>query len=518
MRAIARPRAPAYEVDVDGRQDIIVSTGDTATVVDDLLRSLKPKIGIYQRGGMLVHVVERAELGAEAYGEAGLVIRPLTAAGLREILERHFCFVRVNKDGIAKMCSVPKEVLAALLERHEWRGVPVLVGVSDVPVLRDDGTIAEGPGYDAESGMLLVGDDTYLDARANELTYGQAIADLLEVVEDFPFREPCDRSAWAALVLTLVCRAAINGPVPLFLVESNVRGSGKSRLVDAASIIATGRPASRATQPADEAEAGKLYTSILMGGDPLLLLDNVSGPLGGAKLDALLTGERWSDRALGGNTMVDLPIRVVVCATSNNPTLVGDLVRRVLPIRLASDLERPEDREDFRHHPLLPWVREQRHRLVSAALIIASGLWTESAKCLSWGSFEAWAAMVPRWLIALDLPNPMDARVTLEDNDPTLRALEVVYATWGDLETACGSASGISIGSALAKLYQDRPDAAFDDLREALEALAPGVGHVKVNSRALAHAFRKTKDRVIGGRRLRDLGKGHGGLVKWGVR
>ena len=70
----------------------------------------------------------------------------------------------------------------------------------------------------------------------------RAAAELLEVVKDFPFYD-ADRSAWLALVLSLIGRSAIAGCVPLFGITANCRGSGKSLLADAASLIAYGRHA-----------------------------------------------------------------------------------------------------------------------------------------------------------------------------------------------------------------------------------------------------------------------------------
>ena len=69
-------------------------------------------------------------------------------------------------------------------------------------------------------------------------------------------------------------------------------------------------------------------------------------PLGGASLDALLTGDRWKDRELGGSRTVDLPARVVWAATGNNLRYRSDIARRVLLVRLDSQLELP--RRTFR--------------------------------------------------------------------------------------------------------------------------------------------------------------------------
>jgi hypothetical protein len=57
----------------------------------------------------------------------------------------------------------------------------------------------------------------------------------------------------------------------------------------------------------------------------------------------------------------------------------------------------------------------------------------------------------------------------------------------------------------------------FDELREALEILAPGKNGKPVDARTLAHAFRRSRNRVLGGVRLVDLSK-EGKVLRWGVR
>ena len=83
-----------------------------------------------------------------------------------------------------------------------------------------------------------------------------------------------------------------------------------------------------------------------------VLLDNITKPLGSGPLDAALTSEHWTDRALGRNENVRAPLVTVWYATGNNVQLVGDTHRRVCRVRLHSPLERPEERGDFRHGEL----------------------------------------------------------------------------------------------------------------------------------------------------------------------
>jgi hypothetical protein len=105
-------------------------------------------------------------------------------------------------------------------------------------------------------------------------------------------------------------------------------------------------------------------------GDPLILIDNVTRPLGSGALDAALTAGSIKDRQLGTHQTLEAPMQAVFFATGNNMTYESDTARRVVPIALDPQMERPEERTGFQHSPLLPWVTEQRPPLVAAALTI----------------------------------------------------------------------------------------------------------------------------------------------------
>ena len=84
------------------------------------------------------------------------------------------------------------------------------------------------------------------------------------------------QSAVLAGVLTLATRHAIDGCTPLFAVRSNTRASGKGLLVDAISIISTGRTAPHWPQVLDEDEDRKRLLTIALSGDPCCHIDNVT--------------------------------------------------------------------------------------------------------------------------------------------------------------------------------------------------------------------------------------------------
>jgi len=76
---------------------------------------------------------------------------------------------------------------------------------------------------------------------------------VLALLADFPFAAPREvsESAWLAAALTIVARSAIDGPVPLTLIDAREKGSGKTllqlrgssaaRSVSAAPLLGGGR-------------------------------------------------------------------------------------------------------------------------------------------------------------------------------------------------------------------------------------------------------------------------------------
>ncbi len=151
-------------------------------------------------------------------------------------------------------------------------------------------------------------------------------------------------------------------PGTLHSVTANARGSGRSRLTDAASLIACGRTAARKTYSRDDEEMRKVITAVAREAIPRVAMDNIDTPLDGAARDGALTGTTGSDRILGSSrTTGERSLQTFWNATGNNLRFAGDAARRVLPIRLETPLENPENRSEteFEHPDLVGWVAEK---------------------------------------------------------------------------------------------------------------------------------------------------------------
>jgi hypothetical protein len=413
----------------DARKLIRV-TADESRVVGEAGEALTHHLAIYQRGGMLVRVVDDAPPAAKertwlSRDLCAPRIEPLPKAWIEVRLTEVANFVRLDgkakdEDGKPKLVPIipPNWVVESLASSSELQGIRHLVSIIETPQMRPDGTLVERPGYDRATGLVYRPLDRIPPIKERP-SIDDAVAardELLEVAADFPFESAAHRGAWLSMILTGMARAAIDGATPLFLIDANVRGAGKTLLAQATSIITTGRQSPVMLWPEDEEERRKAITALAIAGDNIVLLDNVEGVLGGAALNAALTSTTWTDRILGlSKTTGRLPLTTCWVATANNCELGRDTTRRTIHVRITSPLEHPEDRIGFKHPNLKRWVQEHRPRLVATALTILRAYEVAGRpdmKLPPMADYIGWQRIrsVVAWL---GLPDPLDTQRVL---------------------------------------------------------------------------------------------------------
>jgi hypothetical protein len=365
-----------------GRPEIAITTEEHE--VNAAAAALTRDPFLYQRGGQLVRVVRDDSPAAKGIRRPHAPrIELLPQQLLRERLTLVALWVTLKekreRSGEVKVEKEPAHPpawsVAAVHARADWPGVRHLEAVVDYPVLRPDGTILDRPGYDPDTGLLLeaAAPIPTIPEFPSNAQVAAARDQLLEVVADFPFERDVHRAAWLAALLTPLGRFAFVGPAPLFLVDANVRAAGKGLLLDTISHIVTGERFTIATYTDDENELRKRILALALGGDRLVLFDNLTGQFGNGVLDAALTGTTFKDRLLGFNRMDEAPLSMTWYGTGNNVAIAADTARRVCHMRLESAHERPEERHEFRHPDLLAWVGQNRAALLAAALTILRG-------------------------------------------------------------------------------------------------------------------------------------------------
>lgn len=480
-------------------------TTDKEFVVNQALDALTGHPNLYQRKGALVQIVydSQTENGRRIGRLAGAPrIRTVPQPWLLEKMQSSASWVKAKRDKLVD-ADVPTWAAEFAIAREGWTQFDHLVGVSEVPILRADGTIVEAPGFDASTGMMYAPNADY-PAVPQCPTRAQALASLgriLDLVVDFPFATPAHKSAWLAALLTPFTRSAFHGPAPFFLIDANNKGTGKGKLADIIAKIYSGRDFARCPQTDDPEEERKRITTMAIEGDNMVLFDDITR-LGGKALDAALTATSWKERVLGSSVSSgELPLMINWYGTGNNVTIREDISRRVLHIRLDTHLERPEERTGFHHADLMGYVDAHRAELAADCLTILRAFVVDgrpAQQLAPWGSFERWSDLVRGCVVWLGLDDPGEVRQGLrEASDSTTEAMGAFLRGWqmtaGMLEMSA---------SDMAAKLRDADSRAYQDFRNAIEELRPKRGGAEPSAAELGAILRKVRGRTIGGRRI----------------
>jgi len=519
----------------------------------EAITALKRDPNIYKRETKLVFIArvsrEQSDESEPVMGDDGEIHRQLVEGSpqicemetptLRERLSAVATFKRWNNRAQAYIPIVPTdEIVGAVKKRSDWPGIRPLIGVVETPILRADGRIVQEEGYDPITRYVYMPSEkfpTVTDDKATQENARWALRFLSECFCDFPYVNEAHRSVPIAAILTLIARPAILGSVPAVLFDASTRGSGKTLQTDAIATVATGRGAPRMNYTSDEVELEKILAGYALRGSSFICLDNIPAmrPFGGGPMDRVITVRDDVElRILGSHKVVTLQWRAMIMATGNNISFYGDTSRRVLMARLEPTEEKPEQRTKFKHDDLLGWIRNQRPRLVSAALLIIRAYFRAGRPdmgCARWGSFEEWGKLIPHAIVFAGGADPMLARPEMEEEvDDQLRSIRVIMAGMqrmvGDEEFRLSSVIDLLFRS------QRTPDPknggflpdGLEDIRDAIETLV-GKRGMKFEGRMqvpdpveLGRRMASFKGRVIGNMRIITK-TGGGGVMKWRI-
>jgi hypothetical protein len=517
---------PTYYADGKAPRSVIrYVAGQLPQIITEAEQVLiQARCGLYQRGSFLVRpgVVK---VDVDLRGIATLRIIEMQEMALVELLTQHMDWEKFDarsEDWVR--IDAPNKVAKAYQQRTgRWR-LPVLTGLLDSPTLRADGSILDQPGYDAATGLLYDPRGSHyppIPGRPTKATAQDALKILDELLGSFPFVNEASRSVAISVILTACIRRSLQ-TAPLHGFTAPAAGTGKSMLVDLASLIATGREASVIAQGKTEEELEKRLGALLMAGDLIIAIDNCSHPVDSEFLCSMLTQAKVRPRILGRSEVPELPANALITATGNNLILVGDLTRRAILCNLDAQMERPELRE-FTSDPLT-MARANRGRYLVAALTIlrAYDLAGRPGTPPALGSFTEWSGWIRGALLWLDLADPVTTMEALREQDPRLEAASAVLTQWWAV--LAGAAVGVREVTDAANLTKttgsmglpgySRPDFQHPDFREAL-LLVSGEGGA-INNRRLGKWLAAFQDRIIGGLRLRQLPR-RGGVARWVV-
>ncbi len=494
------------------RRTVQVVPGELPAAVDQAEAALYEQCpDIFQRGNTIVRPVRA--LVEVANGDHAEGIR-LSRVNKHHLAERLTAAANWEKyDGRAGdfvPADCPMNVAETYLARDgSWR-LRRLSAVIEAPTLRPDGSVLAGEGYDAATGLLVVGDQSKFPTVPDSPTHEDArdaLDRLKALISNFPFvggDRVADANSNRSVALSAILTACIRRSLPtapMHCFSAPTAGSGKSTLVDVASIIATGRRAPVMSQGRNEEEQEKRLASALLAGDAVVSIDNATQPIDGDLLCQTLTQPAVRLRVLGASELRTMPTSAFFCATGNALLIRGDMTRRALLCSLDPQCERPELRV-FTCNPM-QLAHERRAEYLCDALTILRAFHVAGrpapAGINPLGSFEAWSAWVRNSLIWLGEEDPVRTMEEARKGDPKLEAIMALMAQW---DAVIGRRDAtvrevINIATEQDSGYTSaRASFRHEDFREALLTVA-GQGGV-INSRSLGKWLAAHKERIVG--------------------
>jgi hypothetical protein len=466
---------------------------------------------IYQQSGRLVCPVrEPTPDGGATYG-----LVTLDADDVLLRLHERFRFVKLKpvKGGVERMpTDIPQALPRLMLARRGRWTYRYLRGVVSVPVIRPDGSIAIEEGYDPATGLLLTNlpEGLSIPERPTQADAVQALRVLAELLREFPFESETDAAAALSALLSAVLRPSL-GPVPLHLFTAPVAGSGKTYLFEVAGALATGmRPPVLAAAGLNSEELDKRLAAALLAGRTIVCIDNIEGTLHSSLLcQAVAAAGRIEVRRLGSYDSPQVESVAAYFATGNNVNVGGDLLRRVIPVRLDPRCERPELRT-FDFDPLRA-VLEDRGRYLAACFTIAlayqaAGMPDKLPPLASFGRWNDLVRSALYWLTRHDCAAGMEA---LRHEDPALEAAGALLQAWHE-----------TLGSEpvpIKALFEAAGQPGHEALRDALLAVCGKNG--QLDGKRLGYWLRTWKNRIVSHLLLEPAGEdAHAKARCWRVR
>lgn len=504
--------------DRDGRPTIDCSPGRRDHVVDVCMAIFAAHPAVYVRAGRLVRVIRADKLAKQdrlRTDAERLLIAPCVGDWIATELVRRVAFQRYDRRARAMVdCNPPPWVASAMLADGEFDGVRPLHGITSAPVLRPDGSVWSTPGYDEVTGMLLAarGELPRIPEAPTRVDALEAVARLRALLAGYQWADEYSESVALSLILTKLARHLMP-TCPLHLITSPTAGSGKTYIVQAASIVADGVNPSMSTWPGEEDEMRKVISAALLAGESFICFDNISNgrTLRSAALDRTLTASIVGDRLLGSMDHLTLVNGAVWVATGNNVTPCADMVRRVIVARIDPRTERPWERR-FDWTPE-QYAREHRAELLAAALtILVAHLRTNPAPLApALQSFDDWSRVVRDALLWLDLPDPVRSQDQIANEDPDAESLAEVLSALGE-SLRCQSFTADEVVSAI-RAASMAPEGCAT--RRLADAINPYLHGKPATAHRVGLVLRSIRDRVIGGKALRGRLDKHAGAVRW---
>lgn len=371
--------------------------------------------------------------GILRHAEGSVRLAEMNVELLRYLLAEADCTfaIKTKKDGSTRLVSTdPKKVWAetikanadGLEERTPWRRLDL---ITSVPLLLEDGRLLEEPGYHAELRAYYQPRERFpaIPAEPTQEQAIEALNKLSDLYDEFPWANDASYSAVLSAMLSVLVRHLVP-TVPLLGITAPLPGSGKSKVADTISIVATGKPATRLGYLSTE-EFDKHLPVPIAEGCAVVNIDNVDHRIicSDQLSQALDAPGEVSFRILGRTKNLKIVNRTVFTATGNQLAISG-LTRKAILCKLQPEVPHPELVE----HSFDPVKRALQHHADYAAACLTALRYYLQKECLqpkglgAAGSFEAWSRIVRGCLVHLGWADPWATQAMLRNEDPIAQA------------------------------------------------------------------------------------------------
>ncbi|MGE3748675.1 MAG: hypothetical protein AB7I98_03820 [Verrucomicrobiales bacterium] len=285
-------------------------------------------------------------------------------------------------------------------------------------------------GFDAESGTWTCQSEDFPE----DMPPIEAVAFLMALLKHFPFSDKDRMAALIAGMLTVFCAGMFRGRPPMFLVNANLPGSGKSRLGQLILDIVFGSAGKSGYRYDRVDEVRKELDAKAQNFAGYVFFDDLpKGKVQSEDLNRWLTAKTWECRVMGSKEMFSGPLQAITVMTGNQITLDDGIDRRTIIIDLYPRLRvgkrpLPEDaipiNDDFFEDAAM------RSKILASLWSLVRhwddsdrpGLAEFNEKPLE--SFEGWSRIVPPMVLHAGWGNPLVKFEAADTGDRETRDFE----------------------------------------------------------------------------------------------
>jgi putative DNA primase/helicase len=495
------------------KNTLILKNGNLPEEVEYCQAVLRDNEIIFERGNALYRIIKVKESKSKdkkvSRDEDSYIIELVNPAWLKLELSKNIKFVKIkmtHQGPISEPANCSFDIVNSICANNGAWDMPYLAGIQNAPVITPEGKIyGRKAGFDHDTELFFTRDFKLpIPEMPTKEEIEQARAVIHEIIREYRFESDIDYSVAFAAILSSVVRRMIP-TCPFFAIDSTKAGSGKTKLADCISIIASGNsPATLNVPPFDDKESEKRYDSILLNGDPVILIDNVENAIKSDRLCTIATQTQVTARILGQSKVVTVPSNSLWLLTGNNIQFRGDITRRVLKSRINQGVENPDELY-FDKDPV-QYTSNHRDEIIQSIIIILKAFLNSDDKpaVKPMGSFEVWSNFIRRAVIWMGLADPcLSKQIIQADDDEKNKIsglLEILYDVFQDKEF----------------IVKDMIRTTDEDLKSILEADFQVKG--EISSRKIGNFLSKNNGRIENGLCLEKTGTDRTRATIWRIR